>query len=70
MTTHKSSVSVKLSEAGREFYKKFRLNIIRAGGSEKALDISSADLMDLIVKYFKTDSLAYTKMVEATAKNV
>jgi hypothetical protein len=70
MTTHKNSVSVKLNEPGREFYKKFRVNIIRSGGSEKALDLSSADLMDLIVKYFKTDSLAYTKMVEAIAKNV
>lgn len=65
-----NNISVKLSEEGITFFKKMRVNIIRAGGSEKALDLSYADLMADIVKYFKTDNLSYSKMIEGLAKNV
>lgn len=70
MTTKKNKVSTKLSEPSIEFFKKFRLNIIRAGGTEKAIDLSYAELMDWIVKYFKFDNVTYTKMVSEVAKNV
>jgi hypothetical protein len=70
MTTQKNKISTKLSKDSIEFFKKFRLNIIRVGGSEKALDLSYADLMDWIVKYFKFDNSPYTKMLQEIAKNV
>lgn len=66
----KQPKSIKVTDEATDFFKKFRLNIIRAGGSEKSLDLSYADLMASIVKYFKEDSLTYAKMVERVAKNV
>jgi len=70
MTTQKSKVSVKLEQASVDFFKKLRVNIIRAGGSEKALELSYADLMEWIVKYFKFDNDTYIKMVAEVGKNV
>ena len=70
MTNKKNKVSVKLGEGATSFFKKLRVNIIRAGGSENALDLSYADAMELITKYFKLDNDTYIKMVEEIAKNV
>jgi hypothetical protein len=70
MTTKQSKVSVKLEQDSVEFFKKLRVNIIRAGGSEKALKLSYADLMEWIVKYFKFDNDTYIKMVAEVGKNV
>lgn len=70
MTTQKNTISVKLDQNSLDFFKKFRINIIRAGGSEKALELSYANLMDWIVKYFKFDNDSYTRMVSEVAKNV
>lgn len=65
-----NKVSVKLNDNATDFFKKLRVNIIRAGGTEKALDLSYADLMEWIVKYFKFDNSTYIKMVAEVAKNV
>lgn len=65
-----NKVSVKLEQEATGFFKKLRINVIRAGGSEEALDMSYADLMEEVVKYFKIDNVAYTRMVEGIAKNV
>jgi hypothetical protein len=65
-----NNTSVKLSEQGKSFFKKMRVNIIRAGGSEKALELSYADLMEDIVKYFKVDNSSYIKLIDLVAKNV
>lgn len=62
--------SIKVTDDATDFFKKLRLNIIRAGGSENSLTLSYADLMDFIVKYFKSNSLSYTEMVAGIAKNV
>jgi hypothetical protein len=62
--------SIKVTDDATDFFKKLRLNIIRAGGSENSLTLSYADLMDLIVKYFKSNSISYTEMVAGIAKNV
>ena len=70
MSTNKNKVSVKLENGSVEFFKKLRVNIIRAGGSEESLNLSYADLMEWIVKYFKFDNITYNKMVAEVAKNV
>ena len=62
--------SIKVTDNAKDFFKKFRLNIIRAGGSEKALDLSYADLMNWVVKYFKSNNQTYTEMIGMVAKNV
>jgi len=70
MNNKRNRVSVKLEPEATEFFKKLRLNIIRAGGSEEAITISYAELMAWIVKYFKFDNMSYTNMVGEIAKNV
>lgn len=70
MTTKKNNVSVKLEQGSIQFFKNFQINIIRAGGSDKALNLSYAELMNWIVKYFKSDNPTYIKMVTEVAKNV
>lgn len=65
--TNKSSV--KLSEDGIEFLKKFRLNRIRTNADNEIL--SYADLVDIVAKYFKTNNERYLEMVKMEAgKNV
>ena len=66
----KNKISTKLGQGAITFFKRLRINIIRVGGSEEALNISYADLMEEVVKYFKLNNLSYTKMVEEIAKNV
>lgn len=70
MTTKKNNVSVKLEQGSIQFFKNFQINIIRAGGSDKALNLSYAELMNWIVKYFKFDNPTYIKMVTEVSKNV
>lgn len=64
------TTSIKVTDNATNFLKKLRLNVIRAGGSEKALEISYSNLMDFVVKYFKDNEVAYTEMVRSIAKNV
>lgn len=65
--TNKSSV--KLSEDGIEFLKKFRLNRIRTNADNEIL--SYADLVDIVAKYFKTNNERYLEMVKMeVGKNV
>lgn len=66
----KNKVSVKLEQESVDFFKKLKVNIIRAGGTENALNLSYAEGMNWIVKYFKFDNDAYIKMVKEIAKNV
>lgn len=61
--------SVKLSEEGIEFLKKFRLNRIRTETDDKIL--SYADLLDIIIKYFKSNNERYVELANIKGrKNV
>lgn len=62
--------SVKLSESNKEFFRRLRLNIIRAGGDEEALKLSYNDLVEQIVKYFKLNNTIYVSMIGEIVKNV
>jgi hypothetical protein len=66
----KLNTSIKVSDDATQFLKKCRINIIRAGGDEQALEMSYADLLDSIVKYFKSYNDSYIKFIEMVAKNV
>lgn len=70
MASKNQTTSIKVREEHKDFFKKFRLNIIRGGGSEKALDLSYDDLLEKIVQFFKSNSDLYTQMVRGVAKDV
>lgn len=54
--------SVKLSEAGVEFLKKFRLNRIRTKADDDILSYS--DLVEVVAKYFKTNNERYLELIK------
>ncbi len=64
-----SNSSVKLSDKGIAFLKKFRLNRIKANTDEEIL--SYADLLDVVAKYFKSNNDKYLELVKVIGdKNV
>lgn len=54
--------SVKLSEAGVEFLKKFRLNRIRTKADDDILSYS--DLVEVIARYFKSNNERYLELIK------
>ena len=62
--------SIKVTDMTTEFLKKLKINMIRVGASENALEISYAELMERIVKYFKLNNEAYINMVKEVSKDV
>lgn len=62
--------SIKVGDDTTVFLKKFRINLLKSGGSEEALELSYAEMMSWVVKYFKANPKQYTEMVEEIAKNV
>lgn len=64
-----SNSSVKLSEEGKEFLNNFGRNRIKADTDKKVL--SYADLLDVVVKYFKSSNERYLELVNMeSGKNV
>ena len=59
----KSKTSVKLTETGVNFLKKFRTNRRKAGTDEE--DLSYWKLMEIISKFFKDDNDAYLKLIKS-----
>lgn len=68
--TKLSKESIKVTDKAKEFLTNFKLNLIRGGASSKALDLSYADSLELLVNYFKDDGVVYESIVRRIAKNV
>ena len=61
-------LNVRMSNAGIEFLKRFRINRLKQEIDKDVL--SNAVLFDLIVKYFKNNNDEYLKIVNMEIKNV
>jgi|LGVF01.1.fsa_nt_gb hypothetical protein len=56
--------SVKLSEESKEFLKRLRINRIKINANMDNEFLSYADLVDIIVKYFKLDKANYMELIK------
>ena len=58
-----NKLSVKLSEESLKFLKKLEINIIKAGDYEEYKKLSYSNIMDKIVRYFKSNNNIYLSLI-------